>query len=100
MIQRDTAGASAPRSQASAEIAAPMPLADWEAKVKPHLDFIGAGSKMAARHARMLPCRAEFETWAEGELAATRQVLEEALQNIIAAQSIYASKPLETDRAA
>jgi hypothetical protein len=77
-----------------------MTLFDWDLKVKPHLDFIGAGSAMAARHAKMLPCKADFETWAESELAATRKALEEALQNIIAAQSIYASKPLETDRAA
>ena len=72
-----------------------MELIDWGVKVKPHLDFIGSGAAMAARHARKLPCKADFETMAEGDLAAARTVLVEALQNIIEAQQAYASKPVD-----
>lgn len=77
-----------------------MTLFDWDQAVKPHLTFIEAGSSMAARHAAMLPCRAVFETLAQHELAQARGVLEASLKNIIAAQAIYASKPVENDRAA
>lgn len=77
-----------------------MNLFDWDQKVKPHLEFISAGAAMAARHASRLPCRQAFETLAEDDLAKTRATLEAALQNVIAAQAVYASKPLENDRAA
>lgn len=77
-----------------------MTLSDWDANVKPHLDFIEAGASMAARRAAMLPCRPAFDSKAQDELAKSRVVLETALKNIIAAQSIYASKPVENDRAA
>ncbi len=72
-----------------------MELIDWGVKVKPHLDFIGSGAAMAARHARMLPCRPDFEALAEGDLAKTRSVLEAALQDVIAAQETYARKPVD-----
>lgn len=77
-----------------------MTLHDWDQTVKPHLDFIGAGAAMAARHANALPCKADFATLAQGDLAEARKVLEIALQDIIAAQSIYANKPAERDCAA
>lgn len=77
-----------------------MNLFDWDSKVKPHLDFIESGASMAARHARALPCKAAFETRAEDELAKCRATLETALANVIAAQAIYAGKPLENSRAA
>lgn len=77
-----------------------MTLADWDQKVKPHLDFIMAGAEMAARHARALPCKADFKTLAEDELAQTRFVLEAALLDVIAAQTTYHSKPTESSLAA
>lgn len=72
-----------------------MTLQDWDTKVRPHLNFIRSGAEMAARHARQLPLRPAFEAKAEGELAEARAVLEAALQQIIAAQATYESKPLE-----
>lgn len=77
-----------------------MELSEYDRKVKPHLDLIAAGAGMAARHARALPCKPGFTTTAQDELAETRTVLESALKNIIAAQAVYASKPVENDRAA
>lgn len=77
-----------------------MELSEYDRKVKPHLDLIAAGAGMAARHARALPCRPDFTTTAHDELAESRSVLEAALKNIIAAQAIYAGKPLESNRAA
>lgn len=74
-------------------------LADHDLKVKPHLEWIGAGAAMAARHARAIPHKMAFTTHAEDELAEAREVLETALQNIIAAQAIYAGKPLEMQAA-
>lgn len=77
-----------------------MTLSDYDQKIKPHLDLIAAGAGMAARHARALPCKPAFTTHAQDELAETRAVLEAALKNIIAAQALYASKPVENERAA
>lgn len=77
-----------------------MTLFDWDIQVKPRLDFIEAGASMAARNAKALPFRPDFTTKAQDELAKARKVLEEALQNIIAAQSIYENKSLESERAA
>ena len=77
-----------------------MNLSDWDMRVKPHLNFISAGAEMAARHARHLPCRTDFHTYAEDDLAAARVALEAALQNVIAAQAIYENKPAENDLAA
>lgn len=73
-----------------------MTLSDWRANVSTHLQFIEAGAEMAARHARLLPCRAEFQTKAQLELTETRKVLEAALAKVIAAEVIYEAKPLET----
>jgi hypothetical protein len=73
-----------------------MTLADWDTKVRPHLNFIRSGAEMAARHARQLPFRPDFETKAQSELAETRAVLEIALQRIINAQAVYESKPMES----
>jgi hypothetical protein len=69
-----------------------MDLADWDQKVRPHLQFIEAGAEMAARHARALPCRPEWQTKAQHELETTRKVLESALASIIAAEVIYECK--------
>lgn len=77
-----------------------MTLMEWDQKVSPHLQLIEAGSKMVVRHAAALPCKAEFETLAENELSSARAALESALQNVIAAQTVYVSKPKENDRAA
>jgi hypothetical protein len=76
-----------------------MTLFDWDATVKPHLHFIEAGAAMAARHASLLPCRPDFATIAQDELAKSRAVLEAALQNIIAAQAVYENKKQERDYA-
>jgi len=72
-----------------------MTLQDWDTKVRPHLNFIRSGAEMAARHARQLPLRPAFESKAQDELAEARTVLETALQEIIAAQAAYESKPTE-----
>jgi len=71
-----------------------MDLDDWRAQVGSHLQFIEHGASMAARRARMLPGKPEWETRAEDELAKARVVLETALANVIAAQAIYADKPI------
>jgi hypothetical protein len=81
-------------------IAGPLPLDDWREKVSKPLQFIEAGAEMAARHARMLPIKPDFETKAECDLAEARKVLESALANIIAAQAVYANKPVENSHAA
>lgn len=73
----------------------PMPLSDWDQKVAPHLQFITSGAQMAARHARMLPVRPGFQSYAEDELAQCRQVLTEALTEIVKAQAAYQSKPVD-----
>lgn len=74
----------------------PMELDEWREKVSKPLQFIEAGAEMAARHAQLLPIKPGFETKAEDELAKARSVLESALANIIAAQAIYANKPMES----
>lgn len=73
-----------------------MTLEDWDTKVRPHLNFIRSGAEMAARHARQLPLRPAFETKAQSDLAEARAILETALQQIIAAQTTYESKPMES----
>jgi hypothetical protein len=72
-----------------------MTLADFDINVKPHLHFIEAGAAMAARHASLLPCKPDFATIAEHELAEARGVLARALADIAQAQQIYAGKQLE-----
>lgn len=76
-----------------------MTLSEYDQRIKPHLDLIEAGAGIAARHARALPCKPGFTTHAQDELAETRSVLEAALKNIIAAQAIYAGKPVEMQAA-
>lgn len=76
-----------------------MTLSDYDQEIKPHLDYIASGADMAARHARALPCKPAFTTHAQDELAETRAVLEQALANIVAAQAIYAGKPVEMQAA-
>lgn len=73
----------------------PIPLADWEASVRPHLDFIEAGASMAARHARALSRRPGFESLAEDELRRTREALQRALSDVMAAQDAYQNAPVE-----
>lgn len=72
-----------------------MELSEWREKVSKHLQFIEAGAQMTVRHAEMLPLKPSFETKAEDELVKARAVLEGALANIIAAQAVYANKPVE-----
>jgi len=74
-----------------------MNLADWDVKVKPHLNYISAGAEMAARHAKALPCKLAFTTHAQDELEEARKVLEAALANIKAAEMAYEAKPLENE---
>jgi hypothetical protein len=71
----------------------PMPLAEWDQRVAPHLQFIISGAQMAARHARMLPVRPGFQSYAEDELASCRRVLADALEEIVKAQAEYQRKP-------
>lgn len=96
MVQLKATGSpSAEKFTPASETVAPMTLSDWRANVSAHLQFIEAGAEMAARHARMIPCKAPFETKAQLELAATRKALEAALTNIAAAEAAYNAKPLE-----
>lgn len=67
-----------------------MTLENWDKTVRPHLNFISAGAEMAARHARQLPLRPEWETNAQSHLAEARAVLESALASIAAAEAAYA----------
>lgn len=73
----------------------PLSLSDWDRRVSPHLQFIIAGAQMAARHARRLPVRPDFQSYAEDELAKCRQVLVDALEEIVNAQSEYQRKPVD-----
>lgn len=77
-----------------------MTLEDYDKKVRPHLNFIQAGAEMAARHARALAVRPNFETKAEDQLHEARKVLESALASVIAAEIMFESKPLERSHAA
>lgn len=72
-----------------------MTLAEYDVKVKPHLNYIEAGAEMAARHARALPFKMAFTTHAQDELEEARKVLENALNSIIAAQAAYDAKPVQ-----
>lgn len=76
-----------------------MPLATWDREVAPHLNFIVAGAEMAARHARSLPVKPDFDSNAQHALVEARKTLEAALANIAAAESTYASKPAEHSHA-
>lgn len=77
-----------------------MTLEEYDKSVKPHLNFIRSGAEMAARHARALPVKPNFETAAQLDLMETKNVLVAALADIEAAQTAYASKPVEQSHAA
>lgn len=70
-------------------------LEEWNAKVKPHLDFIAAGAEMAARHARLLPVRGWWRSSSQDELETARKVLEAALAEIAAAEVHFEQTPVE-----
>jgi hypothetical protein len=76
-----------------------LTLEQWDAQVKPHLTYIEAGASMAARHARALPVKTAFKSFAQDELEAARKVLESALAEIIAAEATYERKPAEGEHA-
>jgi hypothetical protein len=73
-----------------------MTLEDYDHQIKSHLVFIEAGSQMAARHARALIAKPNFETLAENDLAEARRILGNALEQIVAAQKTYKNKKLES----
>lgn len=73
----------------------PLPLSEWDRKVAPHLNSITSGAQMAARHARALPVRPGFQSYAEDELAKCREVLTAALAEIDEAQAAYQAKPVD-----
>lgn len=77
-----------------------MTLFDWDQNIKPHLVYIEAGASMAARHARALTCKPNFQSLAQDELAEARKALESALASVIAAEIVYEAKPLEREHAA
>lgn len=77
-----------------------MTLEEYDRSVKPHLNFIRSGAEMAARHARALPVKPNFETAAQLDLIEAKNVLVAALADIEAAQATYASKPVEQSHAA
>lgn len=71
-----------------------MILTVWDADVKPHLDFIEAGSDMAIRHAQALPFKPDFVTFAQDNLSEAERVLEVALQKVREALKEYSSKEI------
>jgi len=77
-----------------------MTLQEYDAKIKPNLDFIEAGSEMAARYARDLIAKPDFETLAENELRQARNTLAVALASLDRALADYEAKPLESSHAA
>ena len=77
-----------------------MLLAEWDIKVRPHLHAIEAGAEMALRHTRQLVCKPEFLTLSEAELGECRRVLQAALADIVAAQTLYVAKHRESEYAA
>lgn len=72
----------------------PMPLDQWRAEVGRHLDLIGAGAAMAARHAEQLPIRPDFETYAEDDLRLCEIALTDALLRVQLARAIYNGKEI------
>jgi hypothetical protein len=70
-------------------------LETWDARVKPHLDFIEAGANMAVRHAQALPFKPDFVTFAQDNLSEAERVLETALQKVREALKEYSSKKVE-----
>jgi uncharacterized membrane protein YfbV (UPF0208 family) len=71
-----------------------MTLEDWDQKVSPHLQFIEAGAAMAARHARQLVAKPDFDSLAEDELDKAFRVLAAALDQIITARKAYKNAPV------
>jgi hypothetical protein len=71
-----------------------MTLEEWDISVGHHLHMIEAGAEMASRHADRLLSRPNWETLAEGELARTETVLENALRAVRAARASYGSKDI------
>jgi hypothetical protein len=69
-----------------------MILEIWDRDVSPHLEKIEAGAEMACRHAKALPIRPDFATFAQDNLSEAERVLEEALQKVRAAMVEYNSK--------
>jgi hypothetical protein len=72
-----------------------MILETWDSRVKPHLDFIEAGSDMAIRHAQALPFKPDFVTFAQDNLSEAERVLEVALQKVREAMREYNAKRVE-----
>jgi hypothetical protein len=72
-----------------------MDIETWRETVGHHLDMIGAGASMAARHAEQLPIRPGFETYAEDDLRLCEVALTDALLRIQMARAIYNSKEIE-----
>jgi hypothetical protein len=66
----------------------------WDRDVNPHLEKIEAGAEMACRHAKALPIRPDFATFAQDNLSEAESVLEEALQKVREAMKEYSSKTI------
>ena len=67
----------------------------YDRDIKPHLTAAKEYAYRASREINRLPARPAFFTLAQDELAEARKVLENALASIVAAQELYAAKPLE-----
>jgi len=68
----------------------PMTLTQWRRVVGHHLDMIGAGASMCARHCEQLPIRPGWETYAEDDLMKCEDALREALVRVQFARAYYA----------
>lgn len=64
-------------------------MEEWSFSITPYLEGIRMGANMAARNARMLVARPNFETLAEDDLQKAREAVTSALAAIEAAQAAY-----------
>jgi hypothetical protein len=76
-----------------------MSITDYDRTIKPHLHAAQEYAYRAAREIGRLPARPAFFTLTQDELEQARKTLEAALETVIAAQSEYEAKPLETKAA-
>ena len=76
---------------------AKLTLTDYDRLIKPQLIRIEVGAEMAAKAARDIVAKADFESYADVQLAEARTILGNALALIVNAQVFYASKPKDSE---
>lgn len=72
-----------------------MTLSDYDDLIKPQLHAIETCARAAARHARAMVERPNFETLAEQELADALRIINNVRARVIQAQQIMKHKPVE-----